>query len=220
MSNIIAVQGNFHRNILLNTEIEHAYSYFTDFNFVLPRLPEVGRILRFKDGRYRMIFTADDGRGHDMGIVFDIRHELIENKHVKVVPIPLSHDQIKHDKSLGKGPFFPGLFSSDTILHLRRDHIEVNYKLQMQIEVEVPNFLRFMPLGVLQKIGETLMHMKLNTVAAGFVQRLPEDFNEWYSLKQAETESLAKITVVTREENGTATTQVKSNVLPSASLTN
>jgi Protein of unknown function (DUF1997) len=220
MSNVISVQGQFHKDILLKTEIEHAYSYFTDFNFVLPRLPEIGRILRYRDGRYRMIFSADDGRGHDMGIVFDIRHELVENKHVKVVPLPLTHAQIRNDKTLGKGPFFPGLFSSDTILHLRRDHIEVNYKLQLQIEVEVPNFLRFMPLGMLQKIGETLMHMKLGSVADGFIQRLPEDFNEWYSLRQTEVEDLDQITVVTRNENGEAISQVKSNVLPSETYAN
>ncbi len=180
---MVAVQGNFERFIRLDTEIDTAYSYFTDFNYVLPRLPEIERVLRYSDGRYRMIFSADDGRGHAMGIVFDIRHEMDANQHIKMLSVPVSEFDLKNDPRLvaskAKGPLFPGSFSGETLFHDRGRHIEVVYRAQINIEIEVPRFLQFMPRKVLQQLGETLMKVKLNKVSEGMAGRMEEDFGEW-----------------------------------------
>jgi hypothetical protein len=64
------------------------------------------------------------------------------------------------------------------------------------------------------------MHMKLNTVADGFIQQLPEHFNEWYGIKQevVAANNLNSITVVTRNAEGDTVTEVKSAVLSPAKV--
>ncbi|HEX2916073.1 MAG TPA: DUF1997 domain-containing protein [Chloroflexia bacterium] len=183
MLNLIGVQGNFQRLIKLETELETAYAYLTDFNHVLPRLPEVDRVLRYRDGRYRMIFSADDGRGHEMGVVFDIRHELVEHQHIKMISIPVSRQELSGDRMhKSKGPLFPGLFSGEVIFTERTDYIEITYRVDLLIEIEVPRFLNFMPHNVLQKLGDSLMQFKLHSIGDGFADKLASDFEGWQNL--------------------------------------
>ncbi len=179
-NNTMSVQGKFQRFIRLQTPLETAFAYFTDFAYVLPRLPEIGRVLRYRDGRYRLIFMSDDGRGHEMGIVFDIRHEIVENRHVKMIAIPVNQHELTGDRaSQGTAPLFPGLLNGEVILTERHGQIEVVYRLDLFIEIEVPRFLSFIPKPMLQKIGESLMQFKLHAVGDGFAERLTEDFVEW-----------------------------------------
>lgn len=191
----MAVQGEFERIIRLETEVETALAYFTDFNYVLPRLPEIERVLRYSDGRYRMVFTADDGRGHEMGVVFDIRHEIIENRQIKIHSIPLTENDLRNDSRMAqhhKGPLFPGRFSGETIFHQRGSQIEVLYRVQLHIEIEVPRFLNFMPKKVLQQLGDTLMKVKLHKVGDGLAERMAGDFGEWCKLNPAKIQAVAR----------------------------
>jgi hypothetical protein len=186
---VMAVQGDFERLIRLNTDLDSASAYFRDLNYLLPRLPEIERVLRYSDGRYRMIFSADDGRGHEMGVVFDIRHEVIENRHIKIHSIPISESDLRNDSRLAhsKGPLFPGRFSGETLLHIRENHIEIIYRVNLHIEIEVPKFLSFMPRKMLQQIGDTLMKVKMHRVGDGLAERLIEDFDEWLEINSVES---------------------------------
>lgn len=186
MAQYVAVQGDFERVILLQSTIETAFDYFTDFNFVLPRLPEIDRVMRYADGRYRMVFGADDGRGHEMGIVFDIRHELTDNRHIKIVSLPLSEEELHKDPRMNQnnGPLFPGRFSGETLFRERGQQIEVIYRARLAIEIEVPRFLSFMPRRVLQQIGDTMMNVKLHNVADGLAERLGSEFSDWCEANQ------------------------------------
>jgi len=188
MTQYVAVQGDFERLIRLESGIETVYSYFTDFNYILTRLPEIDRVLRYSDGRYRMVFMADDGRGHEMGIVFDIRHELNENRHIRMVSLPLTEQDLRDDPRMSSshshGPLFPGRFAGETIFYDRGTHSEVVYRAQLNIEIEVPRFLSFMPRKVLQQIGDTLMKLKLHTVGDGLAQNMVEEFEGWRELNQ------------------------------------
>ncbi len=180
MANQMVVQGNFQRFIRLQTPLPVAYTYFTDFNHVLPRLPEIERVMRFRDGRYRMIFGADDGRGHQMSIVFDIRHELVENQHIKIVSLPVSRQDLSEDSNMhGVGPLFGGMFNGEVVFTQRADRIDIGYSVNLVVEVEVPRFLSFIPRPVLQKLGESLMQLKLHNIGDGFAERLTNDFEEW-----------------------------------------
>ncbi|MEI6046366.1 MAG: DUF1997 domain-containing protein [Chloroflexota bacterium] len=197
----VAVQGDFERCIRLETELETAYAYFSDFSYVLPRLPEIDRVLHYSDGRYRMIFGADDGRGHDMGIVFDIRHEFLTDRHIKIHSVPLSTQDLHNDPRLAnsKGPLFPGRFSGETLFHKRGNHIEVVYRAELHIEIEIPRFLSFMPRRVVQQLGDGLMNLKLHKVGNGLAERMASDFTEWHSLKQKHT---IKTLAMPRSKNG------------------
>lgn len=188
MANLLSVQGNFQRHIRLQTPLEVAYTYFTDFNYVLPRLPEIERVLRYRDGRYRMIFAADDGRGHEMGIVFDIRHELLENRHIKMVSVPVSQHELSGGDSLSRstGPLFPGMFSGEVVFNENNIGVEVVYRVNLLVEIEVPRFLNFMPRPVLQKLADSLMQLKLHTVGDGLANRLTTDFGEWHSQREVD----------------------------------
>jgi hypothetical protein len=178
----MSVQGNFQRHMHLATHLEMAYAYFTDYNHILPRLPEVDRVMRYRDGRYRMIFMADDGRGHDMGVVFDIKHEVVENRMVKMVSIPVSPHELAGDRlAKGQAPLFPGLMNGEVLLNDRVGHVEVSYRLNLLIQIEVPGFLYFIPKPVLQKIGDGLMQYKLHSVGDGFAERLVDDFGDWHN---------------------------------------
>lgn len=193
MSEMLAVQGQFERIIRLETSLEHAYAYFTDFGYVLPRLPEISRILRYRDGRYRMIFMADDGRGHEMGIVFDIQHELEPGRHIKMVAVPLALEQLRKDQLNGSNsPLFPGLFNGEVLFAQHPGAIEVVYRVKLNIEIEVPRFLALMPKNVLQRIGDGLMRMKLHQVADGFANRVTVDFKEWVAPRLREAVAVGK----------------------------
>ncbi len=182
MSNQMAVQGTFQRFMRLQTPLETAFAYFTDFNHILPRLPEIDRVMRYRDGHYRMIFMADDGRGHEMGIVFDIRHELVENRHIKMISLPVSLQELSGDKlSKGNSPLFPGHFNGEVIFSERANQIEIVYRVDLLIEIEVPRFLNFVPKPLMQKMGDSLMQLKLHNVGDGFADRLIGDFGEWHT---------------------------------------
>jgi len=214
MTQIMAVRGEFERIIKLGTSLEHAYNYFSDFSYVLPRLPEVDRIIRYRDGRYRMIFLADDGRGHAMGIVFDINHELAPSRHIKMISVPLSLEQLRSDKLMNAhSPLFPGEFQGEVLFQDKTSHVEVVYRAKLHIEIEVPRFLAFMPKNVLQGIGDALMRLKLHQVADGFANRVVADFGEWYTpyqeKRQRETEVQGSTTVEARVQN-----QTKAEVAP------
>ncbi len=197
MANSLVVQGKFQRLIRLNTPLEVAFTYFTDFGYVLPRLPEIERVMRFKDGRYRMLFMADDGRGHEMGIVFDIRHEVKENSHIKMVALPVSRQDLSGDGlSKGPGPLFPGLFSGEVIFTENGDQIEVAYIVNLVVEIEVPRFLSFMPRPVLHKLGDSLMQLKLHSIGNGFADNLLADFSTWFNRHQQDLAVASPVTAV------------------------
>ena len=197
MLNNLVVQGNFERLIRLKAPLEVAYTYFTDFGHILPRLPEIERVLRYKDGRYRMLFMADDGRGHEMGIVFDIRHELIENSHIRMISLPVSRQDLSGDQlSKGVGPMFPGMFSGEVIFTPKDDQIEIAYLVNIVVEVEVPRFLSFMPKTVLQKLGDSLMQLKLHNIGVGFADKLVDDFDEWCEAKTLSPQTFSRVSMV------------------------
>jgi hypothetical protein len=179
MSDKVGVTGQFQKTLRLEAPLELVYGYFTDFNFVLPRLPEIDRVLRYKDGRYRMIFAADDGRGHEMGVVFDVRHEMEACKHVKTIPVPVRKEDLKSDPMSNSGPLFPGTFAGETILLEKGNHVEVLYKATLHIDVEVPRFLSFLPTNMLHKMGDSLMNFKLNSVGEGLTRTMHGDFKLW-----------------------------------------
>lgn len=210
MMQMLAVRGQFERVIRLNTPVEHAYSYFTDFSYVLPRLPEIDRIIRYRDGRYRMIFSADDGRGHEMSIVFDIRHELEPNRSIKMRSVPLTLERLHSDKLISSNnPLFPGIFEGETLFVEQASHTEVIYRVNLFIEIEVPRFLQFMPKNVLQGIGDTLMRLKLHQVADGFANRVTADFGNWlepYQAKKQLEASNSQLATQTQVEVKTETT--------------
>ncbi len=213
MVHYVAVQGDFERSIRLEEDLEVVYSYFTDFNFILPRLPEIERVLRYADNRYRMIFGADDGRGHELGIVFDIRHEMLENRHIKMVSLPVAQHDIQQDPRLqnSKGPLFPGKFSGETLFHQQPNHIEVIYRVRLEIEIEVPHFLNFLPKKMLQQIGDTMMKVKLSSVGDGMARRMSMDFQEWCEANRA------KLPVGVRAGRQTTSAQVQqSRIIQSA----
>lgn len=185
MANQMSVQGNFQRFIRLETDLETAYTYFTDFKHVLPRLPEVERVMHYKDGRYRMIFGADDGRGHEMGVVFDIRHELDELRQIRMVSVPVSQQDIGDKFSNKGGPLFAGMFSGEVVFTPGFNQVEVSYRVNLLVEIEVPRFLSFMPRNVLQKLGDSLMQFKLHSVGDGFAERLTGDFGDWCTQNQS-----------------------------------
>jgi hypothetical protein len=180
MTNIMSVQGNFQRFIRLHTHQDLAFAYFTDFNHILPRLPEVDRVLRYKDGRYRMIFMADDGRGHEMGVVFDIRHETIHNRVVKMISVPIDPQDLNKKTAAGEPPLFPGKMSGEVVLRQQVGHVEVIYQLELLIEIDVPGFLSFIPKPVLQKIGDSLMKYKMHAIGDGYADRMVEEYQDWH----------------------------------------
>ncbi|MEI7557037.1 DUF1997 domain-containing protein [Candidatus Chlorohelix sp.] len=179
MGDLVGVSGDFRRIIRLDAPVEVVYNYFTDFSYVLPRLPEVNRVLHFKDGRYRMIFSADDGRGHDMGVVFDVRHEVVENHIVKMVPVPINPHELKKSMGPNVGVMFPGSFGGEATLKQHSNHCEIIYKVNLKIDIEVPQFLSFLPMPMLRKMGDGLMSLKLNKVGEGMSQNVPSDFKHW-----------------------------------------
>ncbi len=201
MSELMGVKGHFHRVIKLDTSVEAACAYFMDFNHVLPRLPEVDRVLRYKDGRYRMIFMSDDGRGHEMGVVFDIRQEVLENRHVRMLPIPISRQELAGSPLATNAPLFPGTFNGETTFIQRDNHCEVVYKAALQIEIEVPRFLNFIPRNMLQKMGDGMMNFKLTAVGEGLGRNTPTDFKQWYKTNE---EKLAGVLSETRHKVGVA----------------
>ena len=131
-----------------------------------------------------MIFMTDDGRGHEMGVVFDVRHEAEENHRVKMLPIPLTFEELKNDNHIGDGAFFTGTFTGEATFHDKKHYCEIVYRVTLNIEVEVPRFLNFIPQTMLQKMGEGLMGMKLNAVGEGMSRNVPQDFDEWIDKNQ------------------------------------
>ena len=188
----LTIRGEFERLIPLHTDVAAAYSYFTDFGRVLARLPELERLVRYKDGRYRLVFDADDGRGHAMTCLFDIRHELIENESIRILPVPINPAEVeamnrtnnpgfapgKHDPN-GKY-VFSGLFAGETRFHhnARTNTAEITYNAGITLELEVPAFLAFLPQPVLHRVGDGLMTLKLKRVTEGFARNVQRDFQE------------------------------------------
>jgi hypothetical protein len=93
------------------------------------------------------------------------------------------HNDPRLASSKEKGPLFPGRFKGETLFHTRGKHIEVIYRAQLHIEIEVPRFLSFMPKKVVQQLGDGLMNLKLHKVGNGLAERMADDFIEWSNQK-------------------------------------
>jgi Protein of unknown function (DUF1997) len=186
MTNYLAVRGSFQRMMRLQTASEGAFAYMTDLRHVLPRLPDIERVQRFKDDRYRLFFATDDGRGHTMSIVFDTRYEFTPCQQMRIIALPIAQQELADENVGGGRPAFGGLFEGEIIFNERAALTEITYRLDILVEIEVPRFLNFIPHGALQRIGDGLMQLKARNIGDGFTHRLTNDYPNWAERRPAQ----------------------------------
>lgn len=185
MTNTLRLAGQLEQLIRLETPLENAYAYFSDFGNIVGLFPGIERIMHFRDDRYRLIFAADDERGHEAGIVFDVRCEQELNQVIKVLPVPTSAanlDQIelKHKKL---ELFFPGQFSSELYFERCGRETKISYRVELLIEFEIPKFLKFIPKKALQNMGDSLMQKKMRSTTSRLAENINQDFWQWFRLR-------------------------------------
>ncbi|WP_254150966.1 DUF1997 domain-containing protein [Candidatus Chloroploca mongolica] len=153
--------------------VDLAYEYFCDVPAVFELLPDALSCYPYAPDRYRLIVGATDGHGHNMAAVFDLYAHHEPGKAIRIHPAkdgpPLSADE----------GLFHGSLSADAFFRPGRDCTLIEYAVEIDMSIPVPNVLRMMPTALLQSIGERTMSFKMTQMINGFTRGISNDFHLW-----------------------------------------
>ncbi|MEI7643132.1 MAG: DUF1997 domain-containing protein [Chloroflexales bacterium] len=153
--------------------VDLAYEYFCDVPAVFSLLPDALNVHTYATDRYRLIVGATDGHGHTMAGVFDLQAIHEPGQAIHMVPDkngpPISMPGIVFSGTLvAKAVFSPELTGTN-----------VEYTVEIEMDIPIPHLLHLMPLSVLQNIGARGMEYKMTQMITGFTRRITADFHTW-----------------------------------------
>ncbi|MGB5973861.1 MAG: DUF1997 domain-containing protein, partial [Nodosilinea sp.] len=83
-----------------------------------------------------------------------------------------------------------------TLVPRRNEHYtELQGRADLQIHLELPPPIRFMPASVLDRAGKTLLSGILGTIKHRIERQLVEDYRAWVAATQAQPEANAQSSV-------------------------
>lgn len=151
-----------------------AYEYFCDVPSVFRLLPDALDCYAYGIDRYRLIVGATDGHGHGMSAVFDLEAHHEPGCAIRLLP---ANDGPAYELS---GMIFPGTLVAEAIFQPARSGSSlVDYHVEIDLSIPVPNVLRLMPTPFLQNLGERTMEFKMTQMLDGFTRSISEDFHAW-----------------------------------------
>jgi hypothetical protein len=152
---------------------DFAYQYFCDVPAVFSLLPDALGIQPYGPDRYRLIVGASDGHGHTMAAIFDLLAIHEPGVALRVVP-----DDSGPPVTL-PGLVFSGSLAAEAIFSPERNGTNVEYTVDIEMDVPIPQVLRLMPQRVLQNLGERGMEYKITQMITGFTRNITADFHTW-----------------------------------------
>jgi hypothetical protein len=148
-----------------------AYDYFADIGAIFTMLPDVQEVLEFGNGRYRIIVGAADGHGHSMTALFDI--EAIGEPGAAIYVQPFAGAPAWK----GRGLSFRGDLWAEALFSDRSPGANVQYSVEMLLNIPLPPVFQLMPRAILQTISDTAVALKMRQMISGFVRDVTTDFN-------------------------------------------
>jgi hypothetical protein len=192
MTFIMGVDGVFSKIFKIDAPIEAVYAFLCDFDYTLPHMPQVEQIIQLSEDKYRMFYSADIVAGHKMHVLFDIQPEKLDGYVLKFLPVPISSEELKKIRKSHPENYFTGKFTGYAKFVQNGKRCEIHYKAQIRLEVEVPQFLRYLPTNALSKLGSKVMSYKMNSIGDGMALALPREFPKWQMQNQSKLEGIIK----------------------------
>jgi hypothetical protein len=152
---------------------EMAYQYFCDVPAVFSLLPDALQVAPYATDRYRLVVGATDGHGHTMAGIFDLLAIHEPGQAIRIVPDE-DGPPIKMP-----GLIFSGYLAAQAIFHPAEHGTDVEYTVDIEMDIPVPSMLRLMPHGLLQGLGEKGMEYKMTHMITGFTRSITNDFHNW-----------------------------------------
>jgi hypothetical protein len=152
-----------------------AYEYFCDVPAVFRLLPDALNIHAYDTDRYRLVVGATDGHGHTMAGIFDLLAIHEPGQAIRIVP-----DENGPPVAM-QGLVFSGILAAEAVFHPEEDSTNVEYTVEIEMHIPVPQMLCLMPQSVLQNLGERGMEYKMTQMITGFTRRISADFHTWIS---------------------------------------
>ncbi|MEI7553915.1 DUF1997 domain-containing protein [Candidatus Chlorohelix sp.] len=192
MTFIMGVDGVFSKIFKIEAPIEVVYAFLCDFDYTLPRMPQVEQVLQLSEDKYRMFYSADVVAGYKMHVLFDIRPEKLDGNVLKFLPVSVSSEEMKKIRSTHSESLFTGKFTGYAKFVQNGKRCDIHYKAQIRLEVEVPQFLRYLPTNALSKLGSKVMSYKMNSVGDEMALALPREFPKWRMQNQSKLDGIIK----------------------------
>ncbi|MFV9503166.1 MAG: DUF1997 domain-containing protein [Oscillochloridaceae bacterium umkhey_bin13] len=151
-----------------------AYSYFCDVPAVFRLLPDALDCFAYGIDRYRLIVGANDGHGHGMAAVFDLKAHHEPGHAIRLVP---SDDGPPFNIA---GIAFAGSLAAEAVFIPQRNGATcVEYTVEIDLSIPIPAVLNLMPTPFLQNLGERAMEFKMTQMIGGFTRGVTADFHAW-----------------------------------------
>jgi hypothetical protein len=150
-----------------------AYEYFCDVPAVFSLLPDLLDVQSYGPDRYRLVIGASDGHGHTMAGIFDLITLHEPGTAIRVVP-----DDSGPPITL-PGLVFSGALAAEAVFYPERNGTNVEYTVDIEMDIPVPHLLRLMPQSVIQNLGERGMEYKMTQMITGFTRSITADFHAW-----------------------------------------
>jgi carbon monoxide dehydrogenase subunit G len=173
------VDGVFHKIFRIEAPIEAVIAFVSDYKYTLPRMPQVERVLKYPNDRYRMFYSADVVSGFKMYILFDITPDMPAENKLNFVPIPISKEDLINARTSGYPSLHSGKFSAKASFAEVGNYTEIDYRAEITLQVEVPNFLRVLPLKALFKMGSGILSHKMDSIGDDMAESLPHEYEKW-----------------------------------------
>jgi hypothetical protein len=173
---MIQLEGFTQRSTVLAASPEEVARYFSGNESLLKQLVGSDRVERLAHQRYRVSV----GRFEALGLVIDPHFEVVfedlpsltrmESTSCRVV----TSDHL--DLELAAG------FSGEAHFEAHPEGCLLTSWSAARVElIRLPSLLRGLPPGMIQKIGNAVIHKALEATSARFVPLLREDFERWRS---------------------------------------
>lgn len=154
--------------------LDLAYEYFCDVPAVFSLLPDALDCFAYGPDRYRLVVGATDGHGHSMAAIFDLEAHHDPCNVIRLVP---ASDGPPYNMA---GLVFSGTLAAQAVFRpAQGDTSTVDYHVEIDMAIPIPNALHMMPLSFLQKLGERTMEYKMTQMIDGFARSIDSDFHGW-----------------------------------------
>ncbi len=177
---MIEISGSVRRSFSFPADLPLAYAYYCDVERLLTYLPHICMVRTFGSRQFRMLYDTVELGVYHIRIFWDVDTVLDGGRVIHVRPLA------------GSRPVGPaaGLYSSTAQGHFHSESVfraaeagqaetRIDYRLQLEARLPVPLAARFMPAVVLDRIGNSIMHIRMRDIADGFIQRSIDAFPHW-----------------------------------------